>query len=191
MWRGLGRGFITWFYHCYCCLLCFLHKNKYIVLQYPMIWWVSIIETKCRVARRTKKMRKLVKRFWSYTILYVIIYNLFSTIHERFLFQMRYCNTCCSFLSKRVIPWFCIAPLYCALSLSLQHPAVYLTTLEASFAVLVSWNGEKRFWMLWKRSGLLVGVKLAPVLSRKDVSEADIGPFANDCAKTSMVTPLF
>ena len=33
---------------------------------------------------------------------------------------------------------------------------------------------------------LLVGVKLAPVLSRKDVFEADIGPFVNDGAKTSM-----
>ena len=45
--------------------------------------------------------------------------------------------------------------------------------------------------MLRKRSGLLVGVKLVPVLSRKDGFEADIGPFVNDCAKTSMVTPLF
>ena len=45
--------------------------------------------------------------------------------------------------------------------------------------------------MLRKRSGLLVGVKLAPVLSRKYVFEADIGPFVNDCAKTSMVTPIF
>ena len=45
--------------------------------------------------------------------------------------------------------------------------------------------------MLWKRSGLLVGVKVVPVLSRKDVFKADIGPFVNDCAKTSMVAPLY
>ena len=41
-----------------------------------------------------------------------------------------------------------------------------------------------------KRSGLLVGVKVVPVLSRKDVFKADIGPLVNDCAKTSMVAPF-
>ena len=37
--------------------------------------------------------------------------------------------------------------------------------------------------MLRKRSGLLVGVKLVPVLCRKDAFEADIGPFVNDRPK--------
>ena len=39
-----------------------------------------------------------------------------------------------------------------------------------------------------KEKWSVVGVKLAPVLSRKYVFEADIGPFGNDWAKTSMLT---
>ena len=39
----------------------------------------------------------------------------------------------------------------------------------------------------WSVSGSETG----PSLSRKDVFEADVGLFVNDCTKTSMVTPFF
>ena len=50
---------------------------------------------------------------------------------------------------------------------------------------------EKKGFGCYEREVVcLVGAKLVPVLSRKDVFEAHIGPFVNDCAKTSMVTSL-
>ena len=114
MWSGAGKGFFDLILPLLLLFVVVVYTYKYIVLQYPMIWWISIIEAKCRVARRTEKMQK-PNSFWTYYTIYyitvgnktqttlVIMYNLFSTIQccasERFLFQMRYCNTSCVLLS--------------------------------------------------------------------------------------------